>query len=309
MQSTNNIFLIRPSNFVFNSETASSNAFQNNIQNQDNATIKQNVFKEFELFAETLKFKGVNVFIFDDTPSPHKPDAIFPNNWVTFHPDGTVILYPMFALNRRHERRTDIIDSLRNRFKITNVVDLSPYEKENRFLEGTGSIVFDHVNKIAYACLSPRTDKELFIQLSKQIGYKPIYFHSLDKNGKEIYHTNVMMCIGDAFAVICLESIANSKEKEQIINSFAETGHQLVNITFEQMNNFSGNMLALQTNQHKNILILSKSSFDSLTETQKKTLSSYCELIPMPIKTIETIGGGSARCMIAEIFLQPIINN
>ena len=308
MQTTKNILLVRPSNFVFNTETADSNHFQNELTNVNATTIKQKVFEEFESFAATLKSKGVNVFVFNDTPLPQKPDAIFPNNWVTFHPDGTVILYPMFAKNRRLERRQDIIDSLKSKFKITSIVDFSIYEKENKFLEGTGSIVFDHENKIAYACLSPRTDKDLFIQVSEQLHYKPVYFYSHDKKGNEIYHTNVMMCIAEKFAVICLESITDKNERELVVNSLAETGHEIIDITFDQMNNFAGNMLAIQTEDGKNLLALSKSAYDCLTAIQKESIEKYCKLVPLSIKTIETIGGGSARCMMAEIFLNPIKN-
>lgn len=304
MQSTNNILLIRPSNFVFNSETEASNAFQIKASESEEV-IKQKAFAEFEAFASTLKSKGVNVFVFDDTQIPAKPDAIFPNNWVTFHSDGTVILYPMFAHNRRHERRQDIIESLKKNFKVTNVVDLSKYEKENKFLEGTGSIVFDHDSKIAYACISPRTDKELFIRVCDYLHYKPVYFHSHDKDGKEIYHTNVMMCIGEKFAVICLDTITDKQERENVSHSLTDTGHQVIDITFEQMNHFAGNMLAIQTNDNKNILALSQSSFDSLTTNQRQEIEKFCELVPLSIKTIETIGGGSARCMIAEVFLKP----
>jgi hypothetical protein len=258
---------------------------------------------EFEEFATTLKSKGANVFVFDDTNYPEKPDAVFPNNWVSFHSDGTVILYPMFAHNRRNERRKDIIDSLKKNFKVTNILDLSTYEKENRFLEGTGSIVLDRQNKIAYACLSPRTDKELFDKVCDYLHYKPICFHAHDKGGKEIYHTNVMMCIGEKFSVICLDSISDKKERELVFESLANTGHQVIDITFEQTNNFAGNMLAIQISDNKNILALSQSSFDSLTTNQKTELEKYGELVPLSIKTIETIGGGSARCMIAEVFL------
>ena len=306
MQTTKNILLIRPSNFVFNTQTAASNFFQNKVSDSEDV-IKHKAFSEFETFASTLKSKGVNVFVFDDTKFPEKPDAIFPNNWVTFHSDGTVILYPMFAKNRRHERRQEIIDSLKEKFKITNIVDLSKYEDENKFLEGTGSIVFDHDHKMAYACLSPRTDKELFISLCKLLHYKPLYFHAHDKEGKEIYHTNVMMCVGEKFAVICLESITDKQERDKVSDTLTETGHRLVDITFEQMSKFAGNMLAIQTSDNKNILALSQSSVDSLTTAQKQDIESFCELVPLSIKTIETIGGGSARCMIAEVFLEAII--
>ena len=302
MQIAKNILLVRPSNFVFNSETAVSNAFQKEVKESEEA-IKQKVLKEFEKFVITLKSKGVNVFVFDDTQYPEKPDAVFPNNWASFHSDGTVILYPMFAPNRRHERRQDIIDSLKKNFKITHTLDLSAYESENRYLEGTGSIVFDRQNKIAYACLSPRTDKELFNEVCDYLHYKPVCFRAHDKDGKEIYHTNVMMCIGEKFSVICLDSISDKQERELVFESLTNAGHQIIDITFEQMNNFAGNMLAIQTNDNKSILVLSQSSFDSLTTAQKNKIEKYCELVPLSIKTIETIGGGSARCMIAELFL------
>ncbi len=302
MQTTNNILLVRPSNFVFNAETADSNAFQN-VVTDSAEEIKQKVFNEFESFATTLKSKGVNVNVVDDTPTPQKPDAIFPNNWVTFHPDGTVILYPMFAVNRRYERRLDIVESLKNNYIINNIIDLSNYEAENKFLEGTGSIVFDHDSKIAYACLSPRTDKDLLIELCKKINYTPIYFFALDENGKEIYHTNVMMCVGKSFVVMCLSSIANVDERKSVIDCITKSNKKIIDISFEQMNHFAGNMLELK-GADKNILALSKSSFDSLDASQKQTIEAYCELVPLNIKTIETIGGGSARCMIAEIFSQ-----
>lgn len=302
MQSTNNILLIRPSNFVFNTQTVDSNAFQNVIT-ASAEDIQKNVFNEFETFAEILQSKGVNVSIVDDTAIPQKPDAIFPNNWVSFHPNGTVILYPMFAPNRRLERRLDIIEILKKDYEITNVIDLSINEKDNIFLEGTGSIVFDHNNKIAYACISPRTNKNLFIDVCIQLGYQPIYFTANDINGKEIYHTNVMMCVGETFVVICLDSINNIEEKQKVTDSILQTNKELIAISFEQMNHFAGNMLELKTSDSNTIVALSKTSFDSLTTHQRKRLQTHCELVPLNIKTIETIGGGSARCMIAEIFL------
>ena len=307
MQSTTNILLIKPSSFVFNVETAASNAFQIELHESEEE-IREKKLREFEAFVTTLKSKGVNVFVFNDTIIPAKPDAIFPNNWVTFHADETVILYPMFAPNRRLERRLDIIDSLKENFKVTKILDLSKYEKEHRYLEGTGSIIFDHTNKIAYACLSPRTDKELFVEVCNYLNYKPVYFYAHDKGGKEIYHTNVMMCIGEKFSVICLDSINDNDERDLVCSSLTETGHEIIDITFEQMNNFAGNMLEIKTNNNKSILALSQSAFDSLTANQKNQLGKYIELVPLSIKTIETIGGGSARCMIAEVFLPALVN-
>lgn len=303
MQSTNHIMLVKPAHFTFNAETAGSNAFQNKL-NENEEQIRQRVLNEFDNFATTLRSKGVDVTVVDDTPVPQKPDAVFPNNWASFHENGTVILYPMYAPNRRLERRADIIDLIRKKFIVHHIVDLSVHEQENKFLEGTGSIVFDHQHKIAYACLSPRTDKDLFVETCRQLNYKPVYFIAEDAHGKQIYHTNVMMCIAEKFAVICLASISDKKEREEVIASLTSTGHEIVDITFEQMNQFAGNMLELQGSNNKQLLAMSKSSFDALTSSQKKQIEHYCEMIPLAIQTIETIGGGSARCMIAEVFLK-----
>lgn len=295
MQTTNNILLVRPASFGFNAETAASNAFQAEIAGNPEK-ITRLAQAEFDAFVETLRTKDVSVFVFDDVEFPKLPDAVFPNNWVTFHADGTVILYPMAAPNRRGERRIEIIDRLRDDFQITNVIDLSPHEKENRFLEGTGSIVFDHRTSTAYASLSARTDEALFRDLCSQLDYEPIVFRSHDAAGDEIYHTNVMMCIGKGFAVICLDSI--SKGRVEVVEKL-KNGHEIVDITFEQMNRFAGNMLALGDN----LLTMSQRAFDSLTSHQRQRLENYCELVPLKIDTIETVGGGSARCMIAEVFL------
>ncbi len=305
MQATNHILLIRPANFNFNSETALSNAFQQ-LPNETELRTRQAAIHEFDAFVKKIESKGVSVTVIDDTAFPPKPDAIFPNNWVSFHADGRVILYPICAANRRPERRMDIIETLKEKFTITEVIDLSYYEKENRFLESTGSIIFDHENKIAYACLSPRTDKDIFMEVCALLQYKPIYFTSTDKNGQAIYHTNVMMCIGSRFCVICLESITDLQEKETICNALSNTGHQIIDISFEQTSNFAGNMLELSTSGEHNVLALSQTAYDSLDIEQKTILERLVELVPLPIKTIETIGGGSARCMIAEIFLEEL---
>lgn len=302
MQTTSNILLVRPASFGFNHQTSESNAFQHSI-NESHAAIQQKVNEEFNGFVATLQAKGLNVIVADDTKNPIKPDAIFPNNWTSFHADGTVVLYPMFAPNRRLERRLDIIETLKKQFKVTAIIDLAVYESDYKFLEGTGSIVFDHDNKIAYACLSPRTHQELLLQLCHYINYTPHYFFAYDENGKEIYHTNVMMCIGEKFAVICLQSITSINERHAVLTSLTKTGHEIIDISLEQMNHFAGNMLALQSGTGERLLALSQSAYDSLTLQQKEQLAKYCEFIPLPITTIETIGGGSARCMIAELFL------
>lgn len=303
-QTTNNILVVRPASFGFNQETAGSNSFQKELNvNADEIRIKK--LNEFESFVEKLKASGVNVCVFDDTTSPEKPDAIFPNNWISFHTDGTVIIYPMFAENRRQEKRLDFIEKLKKHFIITNIVDLSDYEQEGKYLEGTGSIIFDHISKVAYACISPRTNLELYFKVCTFLNYKAVYFYAHDKSGKEIYHTNVMMCIAEKFAVICMESITNNEERQLVLDSLTSSGHQVIDISFQQMENFAGNMLSLHTLDNSNILALSQSSFDSLRTDQIENIEKYCKPIPLNIKTIETIGGGSARCMIAEIFLQP----
>ena len=302
MQTTSNILLIKPSSFIFNNETAISNSFQKNNTAENLENITQKAIAEFELFAATLKNNGINVFVFEDTEFPQKPDAIFPNNWVSFHKDGTVILYPMLAVNRRAEKRMDIIESLKKSFVINAIKDLSVLENDNKFLEGTGSMIFDHQNRIVFACLSPRTSKELFEAIAEKIGFKPIHFYAHNENGVEIYHTNVMMSIGEGIAVVCTESITNKIERETVINSLIKTNHQIIDISIEQMNNFAGNMLMLKNNKGKNLMVLSSTAFKSLTAIQKKAIEKYCSFLPMQIDTIETIGGGSARCMIAEIF-------
>lgn len=301
-QSTNSILLVRPSNFIFNAETAANNVFQNNIE-EDNASINAKVLQEFENVKAQLIQKGIDVTIIDDTKSPIKPDAIFPNNWVSFHEDGTVVLYPMFAANRRAERRLDIIETIKEKFEVKKIIDFSLYENENKFLEGTGSIVFDHVHKIAYACLSPRTNKEIFVKLCDVLYYKPIYFTACDEAGQKIYHTNVMMCIAEKIVIICTESIVDKNERDMVLKSFRNTEHEIIDISFAQMNNFAGNMLALKTNVGKSLLALSQTAYHSLMPKQKDSIEKYYELLPLAIPTIETIGGGSVRCMMAEIFL------
>ncbi len=304
-QSTDHIFLVRPENFGFNNETATSNAFQNNIA-LNQKEIKEKVLSEFDAYVAELKSVGINVTVIEDTDSPVKPDAIFPNNWGSFHSDGTVMLYPMAAPNRRLEKRADVIDYFKHNYKVTKVVDLSKYEQEGKFCEGTGSIIFDHTHKVGYACLSPRTDMDVFKEVCEILDYKPVYFISTDKDGKEIYHTNVMMCVSEKFAVVCLESISNEEERERVIKTLEETGHEIVDITFDQVYHFAGNMLSVKNEKGDEFLVMSQSAYNVLTDDQKETIEHYCNMLPVQVDTIEKIGGGSARCMISEIFLQPV---
>jgi len=293
--------MIRPVSFGFNEQTAGSNAFQN--RDVDQQAVQDKALAEFDGFVKILKENGVSVTVVDDTAQPHTPDSIFPNNWISFHADGTVFLYPMQAENRRLERREDIISKLEDTFKVAHVIDLSRFEAENKFLEGTGSMVLDRGNKIAYACLSPRTDKEVLTLFCEQAGYKAISFEAADANGKAIYHTNVLMCIGSGFAVICTDSIPNPHEKVVVLESLRSTHKEVVEITFDQMNRFAGNMLEVKNKAGENLIVMSQNAYQALDEVQKSTLKKYGKLVYADINTIETNGGGSARCMIAEVHL------
>ncbi|MBS1526357.1 MAG: amidinotransferase [Bacteroidetes bacterium] len=300
-QTTSTLLMIRPVNFGFNEQTAGSNAFQN--KNAEQQQVQDKALKEFDGFISVLRENGVEVIVIDDTVEPHKPDSIFPNNWISFHGDGTVFLYPMMAENRRLERREDIIRQLKDEFTVKHIIDLSRFERDHKFLEGTGSMVFDREHKIAYACLSPRTDKEVLEEFCHNSGYKPVVFHAVDENGKDIYHTNVLMCVGNKFAVICLDSIKDAKEREAVLRSFQSTQKKVVTISFDQMNHFAGNMLEVQSTAGEELLVMSKSAWDSLSYEQKAILSLFCKPVYAEIGTIEQNGGGSARCMMAEVHL------
>ena len=300
-QSTSNILMIRPVSFGFNEQTAESNAFQNRDANQQ--TVQDKALAEFDHFVKTLEHAGVQVTVVNDTPQPHTPDSIFPNNWVSFHDDGTIFLYPMQAENRRLERREDIITDLEDKFKVGHVIDLSRFEADNRFLEGTGSMVLDRENKIAYACLSPRTDKQVLDLFCDQAGYKAISFDAADEHGKAIYHTNVLMCVGSKFAVICADSIPNPHERIVVLESLKSNQKEVITITFDQMNHFAGNMLEVKNKIGETLIVMSKNAFNALDSEQKTTLEKYGKLVYADINTIETNGGGSARCMMAEVHL------
>lgn len=304
-QITDKIMMIRPASFQFNEETAANNAFQT-AGDYDNEAIKAKAIEEFDAMVALLRSKGITVEVIQDTEEPAKPDAIFPNNWISFHENGTVVTYPMYAENRRIERREDIIDTLAEKYKVEKRYTFDYYEEENKFLEGTGSMLFDRENEIVYACLSPRTDIEVLEKYSVLMGARKIAFRSVDREGQDIYHTNVMMALGVDFCVICLDSIQNEREKNEVLEALEDTGKKIIDITYDQMENFAGNMLQVQNAEGERYLVLSQAAYDSLTEDQITTLSAMTNILPIPITTIETLGGGSVRCMMAEVFLPTV---
>ena len=262
MQTTDTVLLIRPKNFLYNFQTAASNVFQTEIEKEN---LDQVALNEFDKLVDKLKLNGINVIVEDDTDYPIKPDAVFPNNWVTTHQDGKIIIYPMCAENRRIERRIDLLEKLKSKFKVSQLIDLSEFENQNKFLEGTGSVVFDRINKIAFACSSPRTNKELFFKLCELLNYEAIYFKAYSQNGKKIYHTNVMMSICEKFVVINLDSIKDLDEKNIVLQKLKSSKKEIINITNEQTNNFAGNLLELKRKSEKNILVLSQTAFKQVT--------------------------------------------
>jgi hypothetical protein len=304
-QLTNHILMIRPANFGFNEETAVNNAFQSTEKINDVEALKNVAIAEFDNMVATLRNKGIDVTVIKDTQTPIKPDAIFPNNWISFHDNGAVITYPMFAQNRRIERRDDIIEQIGEQFTVKNRYGFEFYENDSEpiFLEGTGSMILDRPNKIVYACLSPRTSPILLDKFNVLMGTKSCVFNSVDRHGKEIYHTNVMMALGEDFVVICMDSIPDENSKMQLMSLFEKTGKEVVSITFDQMEAYAGNMLEVKANDGQRYLCMSQSAFESLTEAQKLRLSAKTNILPLPIPNIEKFGGGSVRCMMAEVFL------
>ncbi len=300
---SNKILMIEPVAFGFNPETATNNYFQKESTQEDAQT---QALAEFQNMVELLRSKSIEVIVIQDTLEPHTPDSIFPNNWISFHEDGTFVTYPMFAVNRRTERREDIIEYLYNRgFHASKRIDYSNFENNQIFLEGTGSVVLDRKHRQAYACLSPRTNRELFLRFCEDLGYKPIYFDALHQVGgdmRPIYHTNVMMAIGSTYAVICLESIVNQEQREMVERELQTTGHDVIEITSEQMNRFTGNMLEVKALDGALYLCLSQSAYNALSEVQRTQLVRHVQLLIIPIPTIEALGGGSVRCMMAELF-------
>jgi hypothetical protein len=304
-QTTNTLLMIEPLAFGFNAQTAVNNYFQQKTEVSQSA-IQELALAEFNAMVKQLRTNGMDVLVVKDTLDPHTPDSIFPNNWVSFHEDGRVALYPMFAENRRNERRDAVLRVIENKkHPITGVMDYSPFELQHLFLEGTGSLILDHVNKIAYAALSERTDQSLLLQFCHDFGYSAVHFianQTVDGNRLPIYHTNVMMCVADQYAVICLDSIDHAEERSAVVASLGKTGKEIIAIAEDQMHHFACNMLQVENNAGKQFLVMSQTAYNSLIQEQIDRLSSYNDFIVVAIPTIERVGGGSARCMMAEVF-------
>lgn len=295
------VLMVRPKSFGFNPQTAVTNAFQH--QPNDNAqSLNQQALAEFDKMVDLLRSNDIEVIVVDDTDQPVKPDAIFPNNWISFHHDGTIVLYPMLAENRRTERLNPVIKNIQHTFSVSQTIDLTSFENQEKFLEGTGSIVFDYTNRIAYASRSPRTDEQVLKDLTDKLGFTAIVFDALDEQGQSIYHTNVLMCIGEKVVVICLDAIQNEDDQEKLLDSFASTNHKVVAISYEQMKLFAGNMMEIKSRSGEPFVLMSQRAYHSLLPGQLDAISKFSEPLPVSIPTIENYGGGSVRCMVAGIF-------
>lgn len=305
-QITNTILMIRPVSFRMNEQTAVNNYFMEDLDEQNNI-INVKAQQEFDAFVEKLKLSGVNVIVVSDTREPDTPDSIFPNNWISFHENGTVGVYPMFAENRRNERREDILEILEKEgFQISNIMDYTAAEEEGVFLEGTGSIIIDRENQKAYCALSERADEDLFIEFCEDFDCMPVIFtanQSVDGKRLPIYHTNVMMALGEDFAIICLDSIDDKKERKNVMDNLRNDNKEIIIINELQMHNFAGNMLEVRGDKNQRLLVMSSAAFKSLDDSQIAKIEKRCKIIHSPLDTIEACGGGSARCMMAEVFL------
>jgi len=291
--------MVRPAAFGYNEETAVNNAFQ---QKGTGADIQAEARRESDAYIGLLESSGINVVAAEDTAEPHTPDSVFPNNWFSTHDDGTLVLYPMFAENRRLERKPAVLEAIKANFDVKRIVDLTHYEEEGKFLEGTGSMVLDRAGRIVYACRSPRTNEEVLRDFCESLGYSPLMFDASDAGGRQIYHTNVMMHIGSDTAVVCMESIGDAEERARVRSSLEESGRTIVEITHGQMEHFAGNMLELRSSRGEACLVMSKTARSALSEDQLSVLGSGRRLITPDLDCIEMNGGGSARCMLAELF-------
>ena len=297
------ILMVRPAAFGFNAETAANNYFQSN-PDISKKQLQQTALTEFDNMVQTLRSHNINVLVIEDTKEPVKPDAIFPNNWLSTSPDGTVAVFPMYAANRRTEKRDDILQQIAKDFVVKDVQDWSEYEVEGRFLEGTGSMVMDYENKMIYACVSERTSLSVLEKYAATNDYQAIVFLATDKNGMPVYHTNVVMAIGEGFCVLCEEAIEEEWELIAVRQLLESTNHTIIAINREQMHQFAGNMLQVKNNKDEKFLIISQTAFDSLRMEQRQMLEAYSTLLPVAVPTIEQVEGGSVRCMMAEVFLE-----
>ncbi|MCP4457971.1 MAG: amidinotransferase [Cytophagales bacterium] len=298
--------MIRPVAFHMNEQTAVNNFYQKAWDGGTEETIQEKALMEFEGLVSKLKEEGVEVSIFDDTPDPATPDSIFPNNWVSFHEDGMIRLYPMFAPNRRAERRDNILAKLKKNFKVMKVKSYAQWEDKKAYLEGTGSLLLDRQNNIAYAALSDRTMEDPLNAWCDEIGYKAVTFHAnqtVSEARLPIYHTNVMMALGEKFAVVCMDCIDDDLEKERLEDSLADTGKEIIEITEEQVEQFAGNMIQVESKDGNRLIVMSSAAYHSLDRVQIRSLSAHGKLIYADLKVIEMLGGGSARCMMSEVFL------
>lgn len=306
-QTTNTIVMVRPASFRMNEQTAVNNYYQQELSGMLPASINAKAQEEFDAFVEKLEAVGVTVVVVEDTKEPNTPDALFPNNWISFHENGDIAIYPMFADNRRLERREDVLEILEEKgFVIENVVDYSEAEEEEVFLEGTGSMILDRHNRKAYCALSPRADEELFIEFCEDFEYTPVIFtanQTVEGRREAIYHTNVMMCVAESFAVVCLDSIDDKKEKKNILKHLKSDGKEVIAISEQQVTQFAGNMLQVKGKNDERYLVMSSSAFNSLNSNQVKAIEKHSKILHSSLGTIETCGGGSARCMMAEVFL------
>jgi len=304
-QATNSILMIRPINFGYNEETANDNHYQ--IKNSIIKNSNESAQNEFDNMVKNLKQNGISVHVFQDDENDYTPDSIFPNNWISFHENGDVGLYPMYAKNRRLERRPEVLEFLEEEgFGIENIVDYSGAESENKFLEGTGSMILDRENRVAYCSISNRSNEDLFIEFCEDFEFTPVLFNSFQSVGNDrlpIYHTNVMMCVATDYVIICLDSIDDNKQRKNVSDFINDSGKKLIEISENQVESFAGNMLELVNDKGESVLVMSKSAEDSLNMNQKNTITNYSIIVSCDINTIELCGGGSARCMMAEIFL------
>lgn len=301
-QAPHQVIMIRPASFGSNPETMGSNAFQHK-QDVSNDRVQTLAIQEFDNMVDVLNVNDIRTLVIPDTATPLKPDAIFPNNWLSMQPDGRVITYPMLALNRRLERRADVLDIVKQNFVVEEILDFSEFENQGEIVEGTGSLIFDHVNNIAYAAKSPRTSEHLARTICSQLGYKLIVFDATDEQGKPIYHTNVMMAIATNFAIVCLDSIQNEMDVDLVLDSFEKTNHQVISISFDQMNSFAGNVLEVLNSNDERMLVISETAITSLLPGQLDAITKFVDIVSIAIPTIEKYSGGSVRCMMAGIHL------